>query len=170
MHIKKTSVSLPKRLIEHLETARFAWFSCEQLAMACLRRYLKGLRIEEFDTRGTCRYNNESCEGRLYIWLRSEDAHTLKAHRYVRNVSVSFMLSQAVDKYLVSVVRTLKKMYVAQFHVRARRWYKALRETLCHIHRKVRFSYPYVCGMSITISRPKQNVSRTGHGPPDLSG
>ena len=159
----KTSFSLPKTTLFELNKNLTANISRQYIVSACIRKYIRKYNRLTFSQRGTCLYNREMpCDQKIKIWLSVKEHDTLKTMRFMLNLSVSFMIYQAINLYLKSIIR----LYEHSLHSKKNRRVKYNRiknimdNFLKHIHRNISFRSKNLIGLRIVIPLPSKLQSK----------
>lgn len=149
----KTSISMPAHIYAKLKNSNLGLYTPDKIAMHCLRKYLRKIKIDAFSTRPTCTYNIDTCDVKLYLWLTPEDHYSVKMYRVLTGTSVSYLVCMAINRYLEGILQVLKNAF-KKSTIADSKWLKTMRDALRHIHRKVKFKYGrnnHILGLSIVM-------------------
>ena len=135
----KTSISLPNYTLEKLSKKIFGYIKSQDLAIFCLKKYLRRLKISNFNPKATCTYNTEACKAKLIIWLTEKEHYNLKVFRILTGKSVSFMVYLAIEKFLEGFLRIMGHFFKQYNKMSHQEWYNILRNSISGIHRKIKF-------------------------------
>jgi len=151
IHIK-TTLSLPFATLKILQAKTNSRARPEELALACLKKWIRKNRQHDFSEKGTCLYNREApCTERMKLSLSLQEHQTLKTMRLMLNVSISFMVYKAIQLYLESILRQTIDPYTMRDKKRYLTLRKHRENFLKHIHRKISFASKTVIGIRIVI-------------------
>ena len=164
IHIK-TTLSLPISTMQLLQTKISGCVRPEELALVCLKKWIRKNRQHGFSEKGTCLYNREvPCTEKMKIRLSLKEHQTLKTMRLMLNLSVSFMVYKAIQMYLDSIVRQNLGLHTVR-GIRRMRYFALQKHRdsfLKHIHRKISFASKTIIGMRIVIPLSAR-ISKKSH-------
>ena len=156
----KTTISLPQETIIKLRLKSRGIKQPQEIAYACVQKYLRKHKTLNLSNAANCTYNRElPCTGKIKFCLSAREHHTLKAMRYTQNVSVSYLIYKAINLYLESIVRYYQGLYTVdniRNLIRYNKIQKHNEDFFKHIHRKVSFSSNSLFGLRTVIPIPKK--------------
>ena len=151
---KKTSCSLSSELKSALFfSKKKTGMSISKLATTCLKKLLKKKNLE-FSRAITVKYNPDKASEKIYLYLTSEEQISLRTIRACHAISISYLLSVAIKRFLAGIVRLL----LSKRHNNARinHWLYVLGKNLRGIHRRELFIAKQAIGFTtIMIKRKK---------------
>ena len=166
----KTTISLPEKTIIKLQTKSMGITRPQEIAYACVKKYLRKHAQQQLSNAANCLYNREQpCSGKIKFCLTPREHHTLKTMRYTQNISVSFLTYKAINLYLESIVKYYQGLYKVNNMRNLKRYNKLqkhYKDFFKHIHRKVSFSGNSIFGLRLIIPIPKMFHRETTENTP----
>lgn len=97
----KTCFSLPSDDIAILrKLSGSCRISQAELLKRCLKLYMQNeSRSDCVDERPTCSYNPRPAKGKLFLWLDRSEKSLLHAIRFIKSISISYMVSLSINRY-----------------------------------------------------------------------
>lgn len=144
--MKRTSISLPTGQMEDLASAQLkCGLSKQNLALKCLKRFKKKPKQIKLNRRHTIGYNSDRCKSKLYFY-HSETLHNYaQALRYSEKMSVSFLISQAIDRYLEKILEIILRQKV--------KYLELLDKNMGHFHRHLSFRHENILALRFLFIR-----------------
>ena len=148
----KTSFTLPPQQIFELKRSReITRLPVSRLAVLCLKKLLKrrGLR---FSNRINIKYNPSEATEKIYPYLSYEEQAYLRSIRSCHAISISYLISIAIAKYLRNIVYKLTKRHNNS-------WVSKLEKNLTGIHRKIQFEASQITAFTTILIRNRERGS-----------
>jgi hypothetical protein len=153
----RTSISIPQDLIDKLQEIADEEYNVADLAILCLKRFIRRKKIFSVSNRPTCKYNDEPAPVIVNIWLTIGEHHNVKMYRILTGESVSFMTAQAIIMYIDAVESILKRLKQKPESLYAYEWTRMQNLALNCIERFIKFRSDGgkgMTGLSIVMPRP----------------
>jgi hypothetical protein len=143
--------------MERLEKLATEKYTMADLAILCLKRFIRRKKIASISNRPTCKYNEVPAGFILNIWLSTSEHHNVKLYRIITGESVSFMTAQAVEMYLDAVARILRRIKEDPKSLYVFEWERMQDLILNSVERFIKFSSlggKGVTGICVVMPRP----------------
>ena len=107
MNATRTTISLPTRVLSKLQRYTKKPRGVQYLTKLCLARFIQTIDLSKWNSKVTCSYNKETCAEIIDMYFLKEEFRILKTIRISQSISLSLLITMAVDKYLEKILAIL---------------------------------------------------------------